>query len=118
MPINAPRIHTTLPADAWLHISDISSADVDLTTVSGAGKFAAQRLRLFNGTAGSLSAVLIAEQRRGSDGSEGTTSQTISVPAGEAYDVPVPIKKIVSAGSGALEADAFWWFGSSLEINK
>ncbi|HEU4582491.1 MAG TPA: hypothetical protein VFS67_29740 [Polyangiaceae bacterium] len=118
MPINAPRIHTTLPADAWLHIADITNGDQDLTSVSGAGKFAAQRVRLFNDTAGALVAVLIPEQRRDSNGSEGVASQTISVPAGEAYDVPVPIKKIVASGSGALQADAFWWFGNSLEINK
>ena len=111
--INAPRVNTNFPADAWLHIADITSGDHDLRTVSGGGKFAAQRVRLHNGTAGPLTAVLIPEQR-----GDGTTSQPILVPANQDYDVLIPIKTIVAVGSGALSADVYWWFANSIEINR
>jgi len=113
MPVNAPRVDMTRPADLWLHIADISSGDKDLRTVTGAGKFAAQLVRLNNATTGALTAVLIPEQS-----GDGTASQPIVVNAGQQYEMPIPIKKIVASGSGALSADCYWWFGNSLEINK
>lgn len=113
MSIPAPRIDLAKPADVWLHVADISSGgDRDLTTQSKAGKFAAQIVRLNNATGAALTAVLIAEQAGG-----GTTSQQIVVNAGQQYEVPIPIKKIVASGSGALSADCFWWNGNTLEIN-
>ncbi len=110
--INAPRIDLTRPADKWLHVADITSGDTDLRTVSGGGKFAAQLVRLNNATTGALTAVLIPEQK-----ADGTASQPIVVNAGQQYEMPIPIKKIVASGSGALSADIFWWFGNSAEIN-
>jgi hypothetical protein len=113
MPIAAPRIDLTKPCDIWLHIADITSADVDLRTVTKAGKFAAQLVRLNNATTGALTAILIPEQV-----GDGTASQAIVINAGQQYEMPIPIKKIVASGSGALSADVFWWFGNSIEINK
>lgn len=113
MTIPAPRINTNLPADYWFHIADISSADVDLTAVSQGGKFAAQVVRFNNATTGALTAVIIPEQR-----SNGTTSQSMVINAGQQYEHRVPVKKIVASGSGALSADVFWWFGNSIEINR
>lgn len=115
MTIPAPRVDLTKPSDAWFHVADISgmAGDLDLTTVAGGGRFAAQVVRLNNATTGALSAVLIPEQTIG-----GTTSQPIVINAGQQYEVPVPIKKIVKSGSGALSADIFWWFGNSAEINR
>jgi len=112
MSIPAPRVDTTRPADVWLHVADITSADKDLTAVSKAGKFAAQIVRLNNATAAALTAVLIPEQA-----GAGVVSQQIVVNAGQQYEVPVPIKKIVASGSGALSADCFWWNGGTLELN-
>lgn len=112
MSIPAPRVDTTKPADVWLHIADISSADKDLTVVAKAGKFAAQIVRLNNATAAAITAILIPEQA-----GAGVASQAIVVNAGQQYEVPVPIKKIVASGSGALSADCFWWNGNTLELN-
>jgi hypothetical protein len=86
---------------------------VDLTAVAKAGKFGAQIVRLNNATTGALTAVLIPEQAGG-----GVVSQQIVVNAGQQYEVPVPIKKIVASGSGALSADCFWWNGATLELNS
>ena len=109
----APRIDLTKNCDVWLHIADISSGgDRDLTTQSGAHKGAAQCVRLVNSTTAALSAVLIPEQK-----GAGTTSQPIGIPAGLQYEVPIPIKKIVASGSGALSADVFWWNGNSVHLN-
>jgi hypothetical protein len=102
----------TRPADVWLHLADITSGDRDLTTVSKAGKFAAQLVRLNNATAAALTAILIPEQA-----GAGVASQAIVVNAGQQYEVPIPIKKIVASGSGALSADCFWWNASTLELN-
>lgn len=112
MSVPAPRADTTRPADVWLHVADITSGDKDLTAVSKAGKFGAQIVRLNNATAAALTAVLIPEQAGG-----GVVSQSIVVNAGQQYEVPVPIKKIVASGSGALSADCFWWNASTLELN-
>lgn len=112
MSVPAPRVDMTRPADVWLHVADITSADKDLTAIAKAGKFAAQLVRLNNATAAALTAVLIPEQA-----GAGTTSQQIVVNAGQQYEVPIPIKKIVASGSGALSADCFWWNASTLEIN-
>jgi hypothetical protein len=113
MTIGAPRIDLTKPADAWLHIADISAADKDLTTQAGCGQFAAQLVRLNNATTAALTAILIPEQTIG-----GVVSQAIVVNAGQQYEVPIPIKKIVASGSGALSADVFWWHGNSNQINR
>lgn len=112
MSVPAPRVNMMFPADVWLHVADISSGDKDLTTVSKAGKFAAQLVRLNNATTGALTAVLIPEQA-----AAGTASQSIVINAGQQYEVPVPVKKIVASGSGALSADCYWWNGNSLELN-
>lgn len=112
MSVPAPRADLTRPADVWLHIADITSADKDLTAVSKAGKFAAQIVRLNNATAAALTAVLIPEQA-----GAGVASQPIVINAGQQYEMPIPIKKIVASGSGALSADCFWWNASTLELN-
>lgn len=113
MSIPAPRIDLSKPADVWLHVADISSgSDRDLTTQSKAGKFAAQIVRLNNATAAALTAVLIPEQA-----GAGVASQQIVINAGQQYEMPIPIKKIVVSGSGALSADCFWWNGNTLELN-
>ncbi len=109
----APRVDTTKPADVWLHIADITSADKDLTTVANAYKGAAQIVRLNNATAAALTAILIPEQA-----GAGVASQAIVINAGQQYEIPIPIKKIVASGSGALSADCFWWNGNSIEINR
>ncbi len=120
MTIPAPRINSNMPADAWLHVANITSADVDLTAQTSAltggssgGKFAAQRVRLTNATAAALTAVLIPEQK-----GDGTASQSFVVAAQSSDSPNVPIKKIVASGSGALSADVFWWYGNSIEVNK
>lgn len=106
--IPAPRADSTKPSDWWEHIADITSADVDLRQRSGGGNHAAQLVRLNNTTAGNLVAVLIQE-----GGETAPSSQSITVNAGAQYEVPRAIRKIVASGSGALQADVFWWFGSN-----
>lgn len=121
MAIAAPRVPSTMPADFWLHVADLSamSGDLDLTTVAGGGgQFAAQVVRLNNATTSALTAVLIPEQARQNDGSASTTSQALVVNAGQQYEPPIPIKKIVKSGSGALSADIYWWYGNSNAINR
>jgi hypothetical protein len=113
----ALNIDTTKPASVWLHITSTASGDVDLTTVSGAYKGPAQIVRLNNATGAALSAVLIPQQKKAANGSEGVVSQVIVINAGQQYEIPIPIKKIVAAGSGALSADCFWWNGNTLQLN-
>jgi hypothetical protein len=113
----ALNIDTTKPASVWLHIASTATVDVDLTAVSGAYKGPAQIVRLNNASAAALTAILIPVQKKASNGSEGVVSQAIVVNAGQQYEVPIPIKKIVAAGSGALSADCFWWNGSTLQLN-
>jgi len=106
--IPAPRAETTRPSDYWEHIADISSGDIDLRQRQFGGNHAAQLVRLNNTTAGNLVAVLIQEL-----GESAPASQPITVNAGAQYEVPRAIRKIVASGSGALQADVFWWFGSN-----
>ena len=111
-PIPAPRADTSKTSDWWEHIADITSGDVDLRERQFGGNHAAQQLRLFNSTAGALVAVLIQETPETSP-----SSQPITVPAGRDYIVPRAIRKIVASGSGALQADAYWWFASNTMPN-
>lgn len=114
----APRVDLDKSADVMLVVADITSGNVDLTTVAGAGKHGAQVVRFNNATAAALSAVIVPEQKKASNGSAGTTSFTIVINAGQQYEPPIPIKAIIASGSGALSAVAFWWNGNSLDINK
>lgn len=111
-PIPAPRADTSKTSDWWEHIADISSGDVDLRERAFGGNHAAQQLRLFNATAGVLVAVLIQESPEAVP-----SSQSVSVEAGRDYIVPRAIRKIVASGSGALQADAYWWFASNTMPN-
>jgi hypothetical protein len=110
--IPAPRADTSKTSDWWEHIADISAVDIDLRQRQFGGNHAAQQLRLFNATGGALVAVLIQEH-----GSVAPSSQSVTVGAGAEYIVPRAIRKIVAAGSGALQADAFWWFASNTMPN-
>lgn len=113
VPVPAPRIDMTLPADRAFSIADISSTNVNLTTQSKTPACAAQLVRLNNATAAALSAVLIPEQTVG-----GTTTITVVVNAGSQYEVCVPIKQITASGSGALSAVCYWWaHGKSVPFN-
>lgn len=105
--IPAPRADMQKTSDYWEHIADISSADIDLRLRAKGGNHAAQLVRLNNTTAGNLVAVLIQEF-----GETAESSQSITVNAGAQYEIPRAIRKIVASGSGALQADVFWWFGS------
>jgi hypothetical protein len=113
----APRIDTTRPADFSSSFSDISalSADTtgDLTALTKRPKHAAGLLRLNNSTAAALTAVLMPEMYEGS-----TETMSVVVNAASQYEVPIPIKKIVGASSGALTAIAYWWCDDSSSINK
>lgn len=106
--IPAPRADMNKTSDYWEHIADITSGDVDLRQRAGGGNHAAQLVRLNNTTTGNLVAVLIQEY-----GESAADSQPITVNAGAQYEVPRAIRKIVASGSGALQADVFWWFGSN-----
>jgi|ERR1044071_1000711 hypothetical protein len=108
-PIPAPRAEMTRPADYWEHIADISSGDIDLRERQFGGNHSAQLVRLNNTTAGNLVAVLIQECGEAMT----PTSQSITVNAGAQYEIPRPIRKIVASGSGALQADVFWWCASN-----
>lgn len=107
-PIPAPRCDTSKPSDWWEHIADISAADVDLRQRQYGGNHAAQMLRLVNTTGGDLVAILIQEQ-----GETEAAAQSITVKANQELIIPRAIRRIESTGSGALEADAFWWFASN-----
>lgn len=111
-PIPAPRADTSKPSDWWEHIADISAADVDLRQIQYGGNHAAQKVRLVNPTAGDLVAVLIQEH-----GETEVASQPITVRAESEYEVPRIIRRIESTGSGALQADVFWWFASNTMPN-
>jgi hypothetical protein len=111
-PIPAPRADTTTTSDWWEHVDSIASADLDLRQRSGGGNHAAQLVRLNNTTAGNLVAVLIQE-----GGETAPDSQPITVNAGAQYEVPRAVRKIVASGSGALQADIFWWFASNTMAN-
>ena len=104
----APRADMSRVSDWWEHIADISSGDVDLRQRQFGGNHAAQLVRLVNNTAGALVAVLIQEK-----GEDAADSQSITVRANDSYEVPRAIRKIVASGSGALQADCFWWFASN-----
>lgn len=106
--IPCPRADTGKPSDWWEHIADISSGDIDLRQRQFGGNHAAQQLRLVNATAGALVAVLIQEH-----GPTAPDAQSITVQANSEYIVPRAIRKIVASGSGALQADAYWWFASN-----
>lgn len=106
--IPAPRADLSTPSDYWEHIADISSADIDLRQRALGGNHAAQLVRLNNTTAGNLVAVLIQEF-----GEAAPASQSITINAGAQYEIPRAIRKIVASGSGALQADVFWWYGSN-----
>lgn len=109
--IPAPKADQHRGADWWEHIADISSGDVDLRQRAFGGNHAAQVVRLFNATAGTLVAKLLQELPSGVDPTN--RDQSVSVPAGQAYEVPRPIRKIIASGSGALQADCFWFFASN-----
>jgi hypothetical protein len=110
--IPAPRCDTSKPSDWWEHIADISAADVDLRQRQYGGNHAAQRVRLVNSTAGDLVAVLIQEH-----GEAEASAQNLTVRANSEYEVPRAIRRIESTGSGALQADVFWWFASNTMPN-
>lgn len=114
-PIPAPRADLNRTSDWWQHIADITSADVDLRQIQYAGNHAAQRIRLKNNTAGALVAVLL--QELPSAVPVTSMEQSISVGAGGEYLVDRPIRKIIASGSGALQADCFWWFSSNTMPN-
>ena len=111
-PMPAPRADTTRTSDYWEHIDSIASADIDLRQRQFGGNHAAQLVRLNNTTAGNLVAVLIQEL-----GESAADAQSITVNAGCQYEVPRAIRKIVASGSGALQADCFWWFASNTMPN-
>lgn len=111
-PIPAPRADTSKPSDYWEHIEDISATDIDLRQRQYGGNHAAQLVRLNNTGVTNLVAVLIQEL-----GETATDSQPITVNAGAQYDVPRAVRKIVASGSGALQADVFWWFASNTMPN-
>lgn len=104
----APQSDTSKTATSAHSIADISSANVDLTAISGKPVFAAQLVRLCNATAAALSAVMTPEN--GAD-------ITVVVPANSIERVTVPIKTIKNT-SGALSALCYWWAGATLRINK
>jgi len=104
----APRIEMTRTATRAFAIADISSVNVTLTDKTKAPKHAPQLVRLNNATAAALSAVLVPEQTVG-----GTDTLTVVVNAGSQYEVPLPIKQITAAGSGALSAICYWWASES-----
>lgn len=106
--IPAPRADMNRTSDYWEHIADITSADVDLRQRQFGGNHAAQLVRLNNTTAGNLVAVLIQEL-----GESAAASQSITVNANSQYEVPRAIRKIVASGSGALQADCYWWFAGN-----
>lgn len=113
-PIPSPRADQSRPSDWWEHINDITSADVDLRQRGYGGNHAAQLVRLNNTTTGNLIAVLLQELPEGASTS---LTQQITVNAGCQYEVPRAIRKIVASGSGALQADCFWWFASNTMPN-
>jgi hypothetical protein len=104
----APQADTSKTATCAHSIADLSSGNVDLTAISLKGAFASQLIRLNNGTAGNLSAIMTPEN--GSD-------ITVVVNAGQSCEVTVPIKTIKNT-SGALSALCYWWLGATLRINK
>lgn len=104
----APRADQTRPSDYWEHIADITSGDVDLRQRQFGGNHAAQLVRLNNPTAANLVAVLIQEL-----GESEAASQPITINANSQYEIPRAVRKIVASGSGALQADCFWWFASN-----
>lgn len=110
-PMPAPRCDVSQPSDWWEHIDNISSGDIDLRQRAYGGNHAAQLVRLNNTTTGNLVAVLLQEL----PGPLAVTSQeqSITVNAGAQYEVPRCIRKIIASGSGALQADVFWWFASN-----
>lgn len=116
--IPAPRADTNRVNDWWEHVADISAitgAEMDLAQRQYGGNHAAQQIRLKNNTAGALDAVLLQELPVGvtPTGKE----QTVTVAAGGEYVVNRAIRKIIKSGSGALQADVFWWFASNTMPN-
>lgn len=111
MAVPAPRIETTRTGDLVHDVASLAgmAGDLDLTTISGKPKHAAQLVRLNNATGAALSAVLTPE--KGSD-------VTVVVNAGQQYETPFAVKVLVKSGSGALSAIIVWWLGNSGEINK
>ena len=106
-----PRADTTKTSDWWEHIDSIASADVDLRQRQYGGNHAAQLVRLNNTTSGNLVAVLLQELPSGL--AVTSQEQSITVNAGAQYEVPRAVRKIIASGSGALQADCFWWFASN-----
>jgi hypothetical protein len=107
----APRADMNRTSDWWEHVADISATDIDLRQRQHGGNHAAQRVRLKNNTAGPLVAVLLQELPSGL--SVTSMEQSITVGANSEYTVDRAIRKIISSGSGALQADCFWWFASN-----
>ncbi len=110
-PIPAPRADMSRTSDWWEHIASIASADIDLRERQYGGNHAAQLVRLNNTTAGNLVAVLL--QELPSALSVTSQEQSITINAGQQYEVPRAVRKIIASGSGALQADVFWWFASN-----
>lgn len=113
--IPAPRADMNRPSDWWEHIADITSGDVDLRQRQYGGNHAAQRVRLKNTTAGALVAVLL--QELPAKVAVTSMEQSITVAANSEYTVDRAIRKIIASGSGALQADCFWWFASNTMPN-
>lgn len=109
--IPAPRADMNRTSDWWEHVADISSVDIDLRQRQYGGNHAAQRVRLVNNTAGALNAVLL--QELPAPVAVTSKEQTITVPPNGQYTVDRAIRKIIASGSGALQADCFWWFASN-----
>lgn len=114
-PIPAPRADMNITSDWWEHVSDITSADIDLRERAYGGNHAAQRVRLKNNTGGALVAVLL--QELPSNLPVTSQEQSVTVGANSEYTVDRAIRKIISSGSGALQADCFWWFASNTMPN-
>lgn len=114
----APRVDTNYPADIHLVVDSVVAANVDLTTVSGAGPHGAQRVDLVNNTAAAIVVVYIPEQKKDSAGAVGVASESVSVPPNQTYTLKLPIKALIASGSGACQAVAYWWNANRSNINR
>jgi len=100
-----------------LVIADPSAADVNLTSVVGAPRWAAQMLELTNTDDTNNSDIVIRPERGASDGSDDVTITLVPL---EVKKIRYPISFIEATGSAAaVQVVAYWWDpGGSTNWNK